>query len=102
MTLVEIKSILESSGLPVTYYAWPEKEAPPLPYICYRVSYKNMAADGKVYHQVKHIVAELYTRNKDELCEKKMEDVIKDYFWTKDEDYIESEKCFMITYEVEV
>ncbi|MBD8925216.1 MAG: hypothetical protein EGR89_04285 [[Eubacterium] rectale] len=102
MTLLEIKNVIDTTGLPVTYYAWPKNEAPALPYICYRVRDRNTAADGKVYFQVKHIVIELYTKNKDEESEQKIEEALIDYVWTKDEDYIESERCFLITYELEV
>ena len=35
MTLAQLKDLLMSTGLPVTYRAWPEAAAPPLPFLCY-------------------------------------------------------------------
>ena len=95
--------MLESSGLPVTYRAWPEQQAPPLPYICYLVSYSNnFGADGGVYYPVNHIQIELYTRLKDTGTESKVESALSSVFWSKNEYYIDSEKCYQIIYEIEV
>ena len=39
MTLENLYQLLESTGLPVVYRAWPIGGAPELPYICYLAAY---------------------------------------------------------------
>lgn len=103
MTLKKLEELLSETGLPVTYYAWPESQAPPLPYICYLVvGSDNFMADNKVYHRIDDVRIELYTRFKNEETEKMVEEALAEIPWQKTEDYISDEKCFQITYEVEV
>lgn len=103
MTLEEVYTKLSETELPVCYKAWPEGGAPPLPYICY-FFYKddNFAADGIVYHSSMKLAVELYTEKKDEESEKALEDVLSDFYYDKEESYIDSEKCYQISYELEV
>ena len=103
MTLQAFRKILETSGLPVTYRAWPENEAPPLPYLCYYDSgSNNFAADGVVYFSARQITVELYTELKDVTAENRVEQALSSFFWEKTEEYIDSEKCYQIVYEMEV
>lgn len=103
MELKEIDELLKSTGLPVTYYAWPEKAAPPLPYICYLAAYSNnFSADGAVYYPINHMQIELYTRLKEPETEDKVEQALSSLFWEKTETYIDTEKCYQILYEIEV
>ena len=92
MTLEQVAEMLNESGLPVTYFQWPEKQAPPLPYICYRVAdSNNFSADGTVYYPINHIYIELYTQTKDTEAEEKLESVLSSLYWEKTEIYIDSE-----------
>lgn len=103
MTLENIKSLLDTTVLPVTYRAWPENAAPPLPFICYL--YKgsnNFVADGRVYFPVSQLHVELYSKLKDPASEALVEAALDGIVWVKSEVYIESEKCYKITYEIEV
>lgn len=103
MELKEIDKLLKSTGLPVTYYAWPEKAAPPLPYICYLAAYSNnFSADGCVYLPSNHIQIELYTKLKEPMTEGKVEQALSSLFWEKTETYIDTEECYQILYEIEV
>lgn len=103
MMLEEVKTLLESTGLPVAYRSWPEKMAPPLPYICYLVAYSNnFGADGEVYHRIDRVQIELYTKLKDPQSEDKVEKALSSLFWEKTETYIDSEQCYEILYEIEV
>lgn len=103
MTLEELENQLKTTGFPVTYRAWPEKKAPPLPFICYLVAYSNnFSADSEVYHKTDHIQVELYTKLKDPEAEGKVEQALSSFFWEKTEEYIDSEKCYQILYEIEV
>ena len=85
------------------YYAWPEKKAPALPYICFLTAYSNnFGADDRVYYPVAHYQIELYTRCKDPEAEGKVEQALSSYFWETTETYLDTERCFQILYEVEV
>lgn len=105
MDLRQIKSVLESTGLPVVYDFWPEGAAPALPWICYReAGSNNLAADGIVFLQIRDIEIELYTRSKDPTSEAAVERALTDagIYWEKSETYIETEHCFEVIYEIEV
>lgn len=103
MTLAGLSIILKSTGLPVTYRAWPEREAPPLPFICYLCTGDGpLFADGGVYHSSTGVRVELYTQFKDPETETKVEAALGGFHWKKDETYINTERCYMITYEIEV
>lgn len=103
VTLEQIKVMLESTGLPVTYRAWPKNKAPNLPYICYLVAYSNnFGADNAVYYPISHLQIELYTNLKDPETEDNVEKALSSLFWEKSEYYIDSEQCYQIIYEIEV
>lgn len=103
MELTELKNILKSTGLPVTYRAWPEDHAPPLPFVCYFCVGNNPTyADSSVYFQSTEINVELYTRMKEPSTEALLEAALKDFHWTKSETYIDTERCYQILYEIEV
>lgn len=102
-TLENVVKALKETGLPVTYRFFPENEAPSLPYICYLTQgSNNFPADGQVYYSVKRIQIELYTKHKQPDIEDKVEAVLSPYFWEKSEEYIDSEQCYQILYELEV
>ena len=97
-----ILEALESTGLPVAYRAWPEGQAPPLPYLCYlEGNSDNFAADGKVYVKINWYRVELYTAKKDPETEALVEKALDGFVWEKENTYIESEKCYQTTYEME-
>lgn len=103
MTLTELTDLLKSTGIPVTYYAWPENQAPQLPFICYLTpGSNNFAADGLVYYPITQVNVELYTKIKSPETEAKVEEALASIFWDKSETYIDSEKCYQIVYEIEV
>ena len=103
MTLAELKERLEVTGLPVTYRAWEEGQAPSLPFLCYRsTGTDTLPADGGVYHSWESIRVELYTRLRDLSLESKVEEALRGFAWTRTEIYIDSERCYLILYEIEV
>lgn len=103
MTLEELKTLLESTGLPVAYRAFPVGQAPDLPFICYLVEYSNnFDADNRVYYPINHITIELYTEFKSPESEALVETALQDVCWEKTEEYLDDERCFEIVYEIEV
>lgn len=108
MTLAEIKTLLENITdfqNKVVYYAWPTGEAPALPFICYyEDSTNNFAADGIVYQPIRNITIELYSKHKDRASESAIESALTNagIFYDKTEAYLDDERCFMESYEIEV
>jgi len=103
MTLPELRSPLEKTGYPVTYRAWPENAAPPLPFICYLVTGSNILhADGGVFYSASDVNVELYTPDKDLAAEANVEAALQGLSWEKTETYIDTERCYQILYEIEV
>lgn len=108
MTIAELGALLNGiSGFSkkVTYYAWKEGSAPALPFICFFTpSSKSFSADGIVYYQTNEFKVELYSAEKDETSEGKIEQAFtnNNIYWTKGTDYIAEEKCYITVYEIEV
>ena len=103
MTLEEVQNLLETTGLPVAYRAFPVGAVPPLPFICYLTpGTNNFGADDGVYHIINAVRVELYTEYKDSETEGRVENALSSFFWDKDVEYIDSERCYQITYEIEV
>lgn len=103
MTLEEIKDRLETTRLPVAYRAFPVGKAPPLPFLCYLFSYtNNFDADDRVYQVINRVTIELYTEAKDPATEMLVETALDGLCWEKSEEYLDDERCYEITYEIEV
>lgn len=103
MTLEEIKVRLSGTGYPVAYRAWPEEQAPPMPYLLFLAAGSdNFAADGGVYQSFTRVQIELYSKLKDQAAEEKVESALGFTFWEKTEIYLDSEKCYEVLYEIEV
>ena len=109
MQITDIKSMLESVRLPVTYYSWPEDDplhpVPRLPYIVwYLPGSANFGADDKVYQRILTLNVELYTETKSFEQEAAVEEVLDDnnLFWDKVETYIDDEHMYQVLYTTEV
>lgn len=103
MTVEELGKLLESSGLPVAYNAFPIGDAPSLPFICYLYDDSNVFyADGEAYWGTGIYMVELYTKYKSPEVERVVEAVLSTIPFVKNETYLEDEKCFQIIYEIEV
>lgn len=103
MNLETLKEQLESTGVPVAYRSFPEGEAPPLPFICYLCTdTTTIFADGIAYYTYDNVRVELYTAYKDPITEQRVEAALTDYHWKKEETYIDTERCYLIIYEIEV
>ena len=105
MTLKNIKTMIESIGLPFTYDSFPDNIAPDPPYIVY--NYPNnddFAADNSNYASIDVLNIELYTAEKDFQTEASVEAVLKanGLFYSKTETYIRQENLFQIRYVLEI
>lgn len=104
MTLTQFHKMLESAGLPVTYYEFKDN-VPPLPFIVYlETNTNNFASDGIVYAEIKRMAVELYCSVRDLTLEQKIENIFTEnrIFWQKEFTYLEDEKCYEVIYEMEI
>lgn len=108
MSLTELTTMLRSiTGFSnkVAYRQFREGSAQNLPFIVYYVEGSdNFLADGKVYLPRQNVAIELYTQEKDVTTEALLEEKLNDNNipWEKDEDYIDSEHMYMITYSITI
>ncbi len=102
MTLTQIIDLI-NSVVPTTYRAWPEGEAPPLPFACVLCTNTTpLPADSGVYYTYSDVAIELYCAVKDPALEARLEAALAGIVWHKSEEYIKSENCYKIVYEIEV
>lgn len=107
MTYKEIYEMVESTGYPTAYRAFPEnqkKEVAP-PFICFFFSENaDVYADDANYQKIEHLVVELCTDYKDLKKEAVVESALagSGMTWTRSEDEIPSERMYMVTYEMDV
>ena len=103
MTLAELKTKLATTGIPVSYSSLPIDQATAKPYICYyQDSINPFAADGIVYYSTKVIIVRLYTEKRNELTEGLVETALTGIFYTKSISYLDDQKIYEITYQIEV
>lgn len=105
MTFQEISGMIEEIGLPYNYYQFEENSAPALPYVLFYYPQRtDFIADNKNYALKTALNVELCTEEKDFATEAQVEAVFvaRDIPFEKTETYIESERMYMILYEMEV
>ena len=105
MTLEELNSLLNQTGLPVTYRQWAEGQVPELPYIVYYAdNTNNYFADNQVYQKIQNVSIELYSNMKNIREEQKIESLLDAHKieWDAYEQEIESEKMFEVLYEITI
>lgn len=104
MEIKELGDLLETA-FPTAYWSFPEKKAPPMPYLVYfEDSSNNFAADNKVYHHRKNVSVELMTKLKDPAAEEKVEQTLDnaEIFWEKTETHLDDEDAYEVIYTLEV
>jgi hypothetical protein len=108
MTTVELASALASLGLPVAYGAFvdtPENRAPAPPFIVYQFDHAaDLMADNRNYAKIPAYRIELYTPKKDIASETAVEGLLDSLAqpYSKSETWIDSERMFLIAYEIQV
>ena len=103
MTYKEVKTLLDTTGLPVVYYQWPDGQAPDPPYIVFYYPGDNdFIGDNSNYQKIRELTIELYTDQKDFDLEETVESVLSDMVYERFETYISDERMFLVTYETEV
>lgn len=104
MTYQELHSLLEGGmGVPFALHHW--DKPPSMPYgVYFDDGTDNFVADGIVYHVVRSFNVELYARQRDPALEGRMESLLDGagLSWDKNVDYLEDERAYQISYEIEV
>ena len=104
----EMRILLEKCGIPFRYHHWRKNSnegPPPIPFgVFVFVGSNNLIADSGVYHKGHRVRVEIYTEFHDPAVISALENVldVAEIPYQSDETYIDSEKMFMNTYELEV
>lgn len=103
MTYQELEQLLAPLGILFTFHHW--EKPPKMPYGLYFDDYtNNFEADDRAYVVIRHFNVELYVRQRDPDLESRLEDIFDraELYWDKDAVYIDSERFYQISYEIEV
>lgn len=107
LTRVELSQLIEriaqELGIPCEYYQFETAQAPPF-FVWFMSENTDIKADNENYVDKEVFNLELYTAYKDFELEKKLEDILKSsgFCYSKESNFIDSEKCYQIAYESEV
>lgn len=103
MTIPELLTQLDTSGLPVAYDHFPEEICPDPPFVVFRqFATNNFGADDVVHQNVKRMEIELITIGKDLNAEAALEGALSFTFWNMTASYAEDEKTWSTFYEIEI
>lgn len=105
MTLQDVKSMIESIGIPYAYYQFPEDTEQKTPFICFWYpANDDLIADNINYQKINQLVVELYTDEPDFDLETTVETVLNnhDLAYVKNAAFIDSERMWQISYTTEV
>lgn len=101
--IMDVYERLVDTRIPFSFNHIPKEQKPQLPYGVYSTERANpFYADGRVYFVFGHLQVELYSEYKDPSLESKVESALSGFAWTKDEGFLSDEKCYLVTYELEV
>lgn len=91
-------------NLPLAYHHFAQSKVPNPPFIIYYCPSENhFAADGLIYYKTKNMIIELYSDKKDLELESRLERFLEtEYYYDKSEIWIETERLYLIRYELEV
>lgn len=103
--MVSSIEMAQGVNIPCAYFMFPDDKAPPPPFLVYYYpGDDDFKADDKNYAKIRQLTIELYCDNKNFLLEKAVEDALASngFVYSKAEDYIETEKLYMTTFDTEV
>lgn len=103
MTLKEVASLVASIGYPSRYSHFSETPNPPY-VVYYYPSETDPYADNSNYINKRQFFVEVFTKTKDVSVEASVEAVLKSagLSWYKQTDFLNDEKLYQTTYEMEV
>lgn len=105
MTLPELKVLLESLEIPITYHKWGAGQAPELPYIVYYADEDiGFLADDTVYSEGYAVTIEVYSKLKALESEAKVKKLLNgnQLPYESYEDFLDSEDMYLKAYEINI
>lgn len=103
MTKKEVADLVASFGYPCRYSHFSQSPAPPY-VVYYYPSENDVFADNSNYIDKRQLFIELFTKSKDFSAEDNIEAKLRaaGLTWYKQTDFLNDEKLFQTTYEMEV
>jgi len=105
MKYSEVKTLVESFGLPASYYQFPDGTVQAPPFVCFFYPQSDdLYADNSNYQSITQLVIELYTDAKDIDLELAVEAKLRQagLSWSKECEYLGDEKMHETIYTMEV
>lgn len=105
MTSAEVYTMVKRAGIPAIYHHFQEGSGQQPPFICfYYPERDDFIADNRNYVPITALTVELYTDRKDLNLERTLESVLteEEMVFTKSEVYLDTEKMYMVSYNMEV
>ena len=105
MTPQQIKTMIESVGIPYAYHQFADDTGQQPPFICFFYGNStDLAADDTNYTRIEPLYIELYTDVKDFAIEARLEQILTEHeiFFAKEETYIDSERMHETIYTSDV
>ena len=105
MTPQNIKTMIESVGIPYAYHQFADGTGQQPPFICFFYGNSNdLAADNTNYARIEPLYIELYTDEKDFALESQIETLLNtnDLVFRKEQTYIDSERMHETIYTTDI
>ena len=105
MTFTEVADMIESIGLPFSYYQFNDDTAVAPPFICFFYGgSSDLYADDSNYQKIERLYIELYADQKNFALEESVETVLNAHsmVWGRNEEWIESERLYEVVYTMDV
>ena len=105
MTRKEVYTMIQSIGLPCSYYEFPDDTPQTPPFVVwFYTPNTDVMADNENYVDKEVLNIELYTKVRDFEQETAVEAVLKanGFTYAKEADYVSSERIWQVSYESEV
>ena len=105
MTLPELKKMLDTLGLPVSYRCFAPGQVPELPYIVFYADEDvGFYADDVVYYEECAVTIEVYSDKKDLGLESKIKKLLNDNQLPHEsyESFLDSENMYLKAYEINI
>lgn len=104
-TLTEFNNVLQNTGFPVAYRAFPAQIAPAMPFIIYQdTGSNNIGADNIVWFSGMIVQIDLMCRLKCRSAEELLERILNDagIYWERVAEFDDNEDYYRTTYEIEI
>lgn len=105
MTTKEVSEMVAEIGLPYAYYEFPDGTELAPPFVAFLFTDNNdFQADNINYVDIRELVIELYTKDKDLTLENKVREVLNTHElpFDQESEYLTDERCWITIFTTEV